>query len=332
MSARRTKAASPSASSAWWRSMAEATARGQVPAAGEHAADEGVVDAELAALVVQPLLGRPRRAVHLLRVARVGVHEDELADVVQQRGDEQAVAVRVARLDGEPVGGALDGDGVQAEALRRGVPRLAALEELERLGVGGQLLHGLRATAPRRRRRCSPPARGAASRRGWRAASRRSRGRRRTRWPGPRRRSRGAPRRSGTARGCATRRARGRARAPRRPRSGACRDPRCGANRRARTARCSGAWRNGRPRPGQRLTSTGSCAGHRTRKDDLEVRELAGAPLLRTRIGSRRLAVERRRRRRGLTFLECMYQPGRRRSRAGDRPERRRFARSDAAC
>jgi hypothetical protein len=32
---------------------------------------------------------------------------------------------------------------VQAEALGRGVPRLAALEELEGLGVGGELLHGL---------------------------------------------------------------------------------------------------------------------------------------------------------------------------------------------
>jgi hypothetical protein len=94
MSARRTKAASPWASSEWWRSIAEATDFGQVPAAGEDAADQRVVDAELAALVVQALLGRAGRAVDLLRVARVGVHEHELADVVQQRGDEQAVAVR----------------------------------------------------------------------------------------------------------------------------------------------------------------------------------------------------------------------------------------------
>ena len=34
----------------------------EVPAAGEDAADQGVVDAELAALVVQALLGRARRA------------------------------------------------------------------------------------------------------------------------------------------------------------------------------------------------------------------------------------------------------------------------------
>src|SRR4051794_17455336 len=90
---------------------------GQVPAPGQHAADQRVVDAELAALVVQPLLGRPGRAVDLLRITRVGVHEHELANVVEQRGDQQAVAVRVAGLRGEAVGGALHGDRVEAEAL-----------------------------------------------------------------------------------------------------------------------------------------------------------------------------------------------------------------------
>ena len=79
----------------------------------------------------------------LLRVARVGVHEHELADVVQKGGDEQAVAVRVAGGRGEAVGGALDSDGVQAEALGSGVPGLAALEELEGLGVGREALDGL---------------------------------------------------------------------------------------------------------------------------------------------------------------------------------------------
>jgi hypothetical protein len=102
-----------------------------------------VVDAQLAPLVVQALLRRARGAVDLARVAGVGVHEHELADVVQERGDEQAVAMRVAGGCGEPVGGTLDRDRVQAEALRRGVPGLAALEELERLGVAGQALHGL---------------------------------------------------------------------------------------------------------------------------------------------------------------------------------------------
>ena len=143
MSARRTNAASPWASSEWWRSIARRDGVRQVPAAGEDAADQRVVDAELAALVVQALLGRAGGSVDLLRVARVGVHEHELADVVQQGGDEQAVAVRVAGGRGEAVGGALDGDGVQAEALGSGVPRLAALEELEGLGVGREALDGL---------------------------------------------------------------------------------------------------------------------------------------------------------------------------------------------
>jgi hypothetical protein len=115
----------------------------QAPAASEYAADQGVVDAELAALVVQALLRRARGPVDLARVARIGVHEHELADVVQQGGDEQPVAVLVAGGRGEAVGGALDGHGVQAEALGSGVPGLAALEELERLGVRGEPLDGL---------------------------------------------------------------------------------------------------------------------------------------------------------------------------------------------
>ena len=123
----------------------------QVPAAGEHAADQRVVDAELAALVVQALLGRARGAVDLLRVARVGVHEHELADVVQQRGDQQAVAVRVAGLGGEAVGGALDGDGVQAEALGRGVPTSCRARRTRRSRRGRRAAGRPRARAPRRR-------------------------------------------------------------------------------------------------------------------------------------------------------------------------------------
>ena len=112
-----------------------------VPAADQDAPDHRVIDPELVALLFDALLGRAGAAVHLARVARVGVHEHELADVVQQRGDQQAVAMRVAGLGGEAVGRPLDGDGVQAEALGSGVPGLAALEELEGLGRGGQPLH-----------------------------------------------------------------------------------------------------------------------------------------------------------------------------------------------
>jgi glutamyl/glutaminyl-tRNA synthetase len=48
-----------------------------------------VVDAQLAALAVDALLGGARVGVDLLRVAGVGVDEDELADVVEERRDEQ---------------------------------------------------------------------------------------------------------------------------------------------------------------------------------------------------------------------------------------------------
>ncbi len=115
----------------------------QAPAAGEHAADQRVVDAELATLAVDALLGRAGVAVHLAGVAGVGVHQDELADVVQQRGDHQAVAVLVADLGREAVGGALRGDAVQAEALGRGVPDGRALEEVEGARAGGERLDGL---------------------------------------------------------------------------------------------------------------------------------------------------------------------------------------------
>ena len=157
----------------------------------------------------------------------------------------------VAGGRGEAVGGALDGDGVQAEALGRGVPRLAALEELEGLGVGGEPLDGLGrehldggddATRPgrglRRLQAVGEPHDGDHERDVGLDRARR------------RRRSTGAPRRSARAGGCATRPAPGRARAPRRRRSGACRDPRCAGGRRRRTARRRGGrgarrWRRG---------------------------------------------------------------------------------------
>ena len=118
---------------------------GQAPAAGEHAADEGVVDAQLAALLVDALLGRPGAAMDLGGIAGIGVHQDELADVVQQARDGQAVAVLVADLGGEAVGGVLGGERVQAEALGRRVPDAGALEEVEGAHPRGERLHGLRA-------------------------------------------------------------------------------------------------------------------------------------------------------------------------------------------
>jgi hypothetical protein len=58
-------------------------------------------------------------------------------------GDHQAVAVLVAGLGGQAVGGALRGHAVQAEALGRRVPDRRALEEVEGPGARGEGLHGL---------------------------------------------------------------------------------------------------------------------------------------------------------------------------------------------
>ena len=70
------------------------------------------------------------------------MHEDELADVVQQRGDHQPVAGLVAKLAGEPVGGALGGDGVKAEALGDPLPDGRALEEVKRARAAGDRMNG----------------------------------------------------------------------------------------------------------------------------------------------------------------------------------------------
>src|SRR6185503_9029073 len=106
----------------------------------KHAADQGVVHAKLAALAVHPLLRGARVTVHLAGVAGVGVNQDELSDVVQQGGYEKLVAVLVANLLGEPLGGALGGHGVKTEALRLSVPAWGALEEVEHRGAAGERL------------------------------------------------------------------------------------------------------------------------------------------------------------------------------------------------
>ena len=84
--------------------------RGQPPAPGEHAADERVIDAQLAPLLVDAVLGRPRAAMDLRGIAGVGVQQHQLADVVQQARGGQAVAVLEADLGGDPVGRVLRGE------------------------------------------------------------------------------------------------------------------------------------------------------------------------------------------------------------------------------
>ncbi len=115
-------AASPSASSWWWRSIGARERSRERPAAHQHAADDGVVDAELEALAPDTFLGGARVAVDLRRVTGVGVQQDQLADVVQEARDGQAVALLVADLGGDHRRSLLRGEGVQSEALGHGLP------------------------------------------------------------------------------------------------------------------------------------------------------------------------------------------------------------------
>src|SRR5207248_8178982 len=103
-----------------------------------------MVHTELAALTVEPLLGRAGAAVDLAGVAGVGVDQDELADVVKERGDRELVALAELGLAREPLRGTLGGHGVEPEALRRRVPPRDALEEVEDGGAGGERLHATR--------------------------------------------------------------------------------------------------------------------------------------------------------------------------------------------
>src|SRR5215212_141726 len=116
---------------------------GKAPAAGEDTADESVVDAELAALAVRPLVAGAGVAVHLAAVAGIGVDEDELADVVKQRREHEPVAVLVAELGGETLCGALSGAGMEAEAFGGCVPQAVAPEEVEGARAGDDGLDGL---------------------------------------------------------------------------------------------------------------------------------------------------------------------------------------------
>ena len=109
----------------------------QVPAPGEDAADQRVVDAELLAFVAQPLLGGAGDRVEVDLVARVQAGDDEATDVVQQRRDRELVAFDPADDAADLVGGALGGEGVDAEALGLQLPAAVGLEEVEaRRGAG----------------------------------------------------------------------------------------------------------------------------------------------------------------------------------------------------
>ncbi len=102
-----------------------------------------MIDAQLAALLVDAFLGGLCPEMHLRGIAGVGVQQDELADVVQQARHGQAIAVLVADLRRDAVGRALGRQSMQSEALRRRVPHARALEEFKCAHPARQRLHHL---------------------------------------------------------------------------------------------------------------------------------------------------------------------------------------------
>jgi hypothetical protein len=93
-----------------------------------------VIDAEFAALLGDPVVGGGPAAVEALGVARVQARQNRPADVVEDRGQGQLVAVADAAQLGDPVRGALDGQSVQSEAIGGEGQSPVAIEEV----VGGR--------------------------------------------------------------------------------------------------------------------------------------------------------------------------------------------------
>ena len=109
----------------------------QAPAAGQDAADQRVVDAQLAALGVDAVVRGAAAAVEALGVARVQAGEDRAPDVVEDRGQGELVAVAVPDHLGHAVGGVLDGEGVEPEGIGREGEVAVPVEEV----VGGGRAH-----------------------------------------------------------------------------------------------------------------------------------------------------------------------------------------------
>ena len=100
---------------------------------------------------VDAVVGRAAAAVEALGVAGVQAGEHGPADVVEDRGEGELVAVAVAGDLGDPVGRPLDRKGVQAEAVGRERHLAVAVEEVvaggraeDRLdGAGAEALDGI---------------------------------------------------------------------------------------------------------------------------------------------------------------------------------------------
>ena len=75
--------------------------------------------------------GALANGVEVTAIARVQVGDDEPADVVQQRGDRELVAILPADRAADLVGGLLGGEGVDAEALGPHLAAAVGLEEVE---------------------------------------------------------------------------------------------------------------------------------------------------------------------------------------------------------
>ncbi len=128
-----------------------------VPAPRQHAADQGVVDSELVAFFADALLGGAPGGVEVGAPAGVKLGDDEAADVVQQRRDDQLVALGPADLAADPVRRLLRRQRVHAELLRAQLPAAVGLEEVEDGRGAGDRQHarGLEHVDRRRARRRS---------------------------------------------------------------------------------------------------------------------------------------------------------------------------------
>lgn len=105
------------------------------PAASEHTSDKGVVDAESAAFLVDSIIRGGATTIEPLGIARVEAGQHRAADVVQDRGEGELVAVADARGLGDPVGAPLHRECVQAEAVGLQGESPVAIEDV--VGGGG---------------------------------------------------------------------------------------------------------------------------------------------------------------------------------------------------
>src|SRR5581483_1012156 len=115
------------------------------PAPGEHAADQRMVDAELATLLGDPVVGRSGPAVEALGVTGMQPREDGPADVVKDRGEGELVAVSDPADLRDPVRRPLHLKGVQPEAVRGEGEPSVAVEDVVGRGRAQDCLHRARA-------------------------------------------------------------------------------------------------------------------------------------------------------------------------------------------